>query len=248
MVLRVKSNKAVYSKPVVVIMKRAESSESDRRFFLLSMIGIVQFAVLSVLAMLFYTGGSSVDHQSEGYSILYNLLSDLGRTVAYSGLSNIASSMIYNISLFTMGCLLVPFFIAMPRFLDLDADTKWFSIPGSLTGIIMSLTFIGASITPADILLDIHLLLGQIAFITGLPLAIAYTMAILASPEYPRHYAYIFSLFGIIQFIFLIVMFLYLSGGGEISMIFAIGQKIAVYGLIACIFVQSYGASNQETG
>ncbi|MDF1538467.1 MAG: hypothetical protein P1Q69_06155 [Candidatus Thorarchaeota archaeon] len=228
-------------------MNRAEYSESVRRFFLLSMIGCIQFMLLSVIAMMFYTGGSSVDHQSAGYSILYNLLSDLGRTIAYSGESNVVSSLIYNISLLSMGCFLVPFFIAMPKFLGLDTDAKWFSVPGSLIGILMAITFIGAALTPADILMDIHFLLGQIAFITGLPLAISYAMAVFASENFPRLYAYLFALFGIIQFIFLMVMFIYLGeGGGEISMIFAIGQKIAVYGLIGCIMVQSYGAFNQQ--
>lgn len=227
-------------------MKRVEKSESEKRFFLLSMIGIIQFVILSVVAMLFYTGGSSVDHNSEGYSIAYNLLSDLGRTVAYSGNSNIISSLIYNISLLSMGCLLIPFFIAMPKFLRLDSDTKWFSIPGSAFGILMAMTFVGASITPADIMLDIHQFLGQIAFITGLPLAIAFTVAILAHDDFPKRYAYIWVIFGSIQFIFLIVMFLYLEGEG-ISMIFAIGQKIAVYGLVCSIFIQSYGAYIRKT-
>jgi len=221
-------------------MDGLEHTNHYNRLFNLAIFGICQFLVLSVLAMVLYSGGSSVAPQDKGYSILNNLLSDLGRTVSYSGESNLSACLIYNVSLFILGCLLIPFFIEMPRFLRLDTDVKWFSIPGSIAGIVMSGTFIGASLTPADILLDIHLMLGQVAFITGLPLAIAYTMAIITSDKFPKRYAYVFAIFGVVQFLFLLVMFQSL-GGSEITVVFAIGQKIAVYGLVGCILIQCYG-------
>ena len=62
-------------------------------------IGLMQFLLFSTIAMFYYGGGTSWNKLAEGYTFWHNVMSDLGRTVSYSGLSNTVSSTIFNSSL-----------------------------------------------------------------------------------------------------------------------------------------------------
>ena len=82
--------------------------------FIVTMINCIQSLIFTIIAMFFYTGGTFSDTNTVGFLFFSNLFSDLGRTIAHSGASNLISSMIYNTSLFLMGVLFIPFFIAIP--------------------------------------------------------------------------------------------------------------------------------------
>ncbi|MDH4214710.1 MAG: hypothetical protein OEV85_12410 [Candidatus Thorarchaeota archaeon] len=204
---------------------------------ILSTIGMAQALILLPVAMMAYTGGSALDPDSPGFSLVYNFLSDLGRTVAYSGISNLKSSIIFNVSLFLAGVLLIPYFIEFPRIFDGTRVSRRFAILGSVIGIFFAMTFVGGSLTPSDRFMDIHLMFGGLAFVSGLPIVIFHTFAIISSPDYPNRYAGIYIALGAVLSIFLYSM--YLIGDSGISVIVTFGQKFVVTSILICFLLLS---------
>ena len=205
--------------------------------FTLSAIGMIQALVLLPISIITYTGGSAVDPNSPGFSLLHNFLSDLGRTVAYSSNSNLISSLIFNISLFFTGVLLIPYFIALPKIFQGTREPLWFSIFGSVIGVFFALTFVGAAFTPSDLYMETHLMFGALAFVSGLPIVVFHTFAILSSPIYPNRYAAIYITLGVVLSIFLYSIFQ--TGPSEISLVVTIGQKFVVVSIMLCFLILS---------
>lgn len=205
------------------------------------MINCVQFLVLTNISMFFYPGGTFNDPNTSGYSILGNLFSDLGRYVAHSGESNIVACVLYNTSLFLMGVLLIPYFVAMPSLFGEKGEGRGFCFAGSIIGVLVSIAMAGASLTPADLLYEIHVSFGAIKFFSLIPLVMLYITAIFENKAYPDQYAVIFIVFGVMQFIFLIIMS-FSASEQEISVVFAAGQNIVVNAMAICFLVQAYGA------
>jgi len=212
-----------------------------QKVYILAIINCIQFLLLTNVAMFFYPGGTFSDPNTVGYSFFRNLFSDLGRYTAHSGESNLISFLIYNISLFLMGVLFIPYFVAFPRFFIEKGMGKGYSIAGSSLGIVVSVSMLGASLTPADLFYIIHVSFGVIKFMTLLPLVIFYTIAILQNKSFNNLYAIVFIIFGVIQFIFLLIMS-FGASEHEVSIIFAAGQNIAVNAMAICFLIQAYGA------
>ena len=189
--------------------------------------------------MFFYTGGTFSDTNTVGFLFFSNLFSDLGRTIAHSGASNLISSMIYNTSLFLMGVLFIPFFIAIPYLFG--EEGKGLAKASSVLGIIVGVGMVGASLTPADLYYQIHVSFGYLSFISLLPLTILYILAIIQNKTYNNQYAYVYLVFGIIQVIFLFIMS-FSASEQRVLTIFAAGQSVVVISMIVCFFIQAYGA------
>ena len=66
-------------------------------------IGCIEFVIFSTIAMFFYGRGTSWDKSAEGYTFWHNVLSDLGRTISYSGVPNTVSSPMFNVALSFFG-------------------------------------------------------------------------------------------------------------------------------------------------
>jgi hypothetical membrane protein len=214
--------------------------------FILAMVNCIQSLIFTILAMLFYPGGTFSDTNTIGFSFFSNLFSDLGRTIAHSGASNLVSSMIYNISLFIMGMLFIPFFIATPYLFRKTGEGKGLAIASSSLGIIVGIGMVGASLTPADLYYQIHVNFGYLSFISLLPLTILYIIAIFQNKTYHNQYAYVYLVFGIIQVIFLMIMSFSASEEGVLT-IFAAGQSILVIAMTVNFFIQAYGGWKLQT-
>lgn len=213
--------------------------------FILVMINCCQFLILTNVAMLFYPGGTITDPNTSGYSLWKNLFSDLGRFITPSGDSNLIAFFLYNISLFLMGALFIPYFMAMPQLFKNREGNKvegrGFCIAGSIIGIPIAISMVGASLTPADLLYAIHVSFGFIKFILLIPQVFLYSMAILQNRIYPNRFAYFFIIFGVMQLIFVLIMFFSVSQE-ELSNIFAAGQNIVIYAMTICYLIEGYGA------
>ncbi|MFW9829539.1 MAG: hypothetical protein ACFFEY_18340 [Candidatus Thorarchaeota archaeon] len=211
-----------------------------KKAYILAIITSIQFLIFTNLSMLFYPGGTFSDPNTVGYSIFLNLFSDLGRFIAHSGESNLISFIMYNISLFLMGTLLIPYFIMFPHLFTKE-EGKGYCTAGSVIGIGVSVSMMGASLTPADLFYVTHVSFGFFKFVTLLPLAILYALAILQNRSYSKSYAMVYIIFGIIQFLFLLIM-TFGVGQQKISIIFAAGQNIVVNAMAICFLIQAYGA------
>jgi hypothetical membrane protein len=209
--------------------------------FILAIINCLQALIFTSIAMLFYPGGTFSDPNTSGYSFFGNIFSDLGRFIAHSGESNLISFLLYNISLFIMGVLFIPFFIAMPYLFRKEGEGRGLAKISSLLGILVGVSMAGASLTPADLYYNIHVGFGFFSFIVLLPLTVFYTLAIFQSKSYQNQYAYVFIIFGIMQFIFLLIMS-FSTSEQEVSTTFAAGQNIIVIAMLSCFLIQAYGA------
>ncbi|MFW9999132.1 MAG: hypothetical protein ACFE88_03365 [Candidatus Hermodarchaeota archaeon] len=87
-----------------------------KKAYVLIIVRNVQFITLTIIAMFFYKGGTYIDTSSSGYLFWYNYFSDLGRTVAHSGIQNMISWILFTVSLSLWGIFQIPFYIAFPNF------------------------------------------------------------------------------------------------------------------------------------
>ena len=78
-------------------------------------LGVAQFCVMAMIAMMYYPGGTPWDAQTTGYTFWHNALSDLGRTVAYNGQDNPIASPLFNVALSLLGVSTLAGFIVLLR-------------------------------------------------------------------------------------------------------------------------------------
>jgi len=221
------------------------SSWRQRAFSLVS-IGCVQFVLLTVVAMLFYPGGTVTDPSTSGYSFFTNFFSELGLTRTHSGGPNTISFILFFVALTVVGMGLALFFVAFRSFFVGSVAGKVLSAIGTLFGIISAICFAGVAWTPANLQPTLHGQFVMWAF-EAFPVAVIfYAAAILLHRSYPKRFAVVF-----IAFAALLVLYLVLLTRGpwfstsEGLMVQATGQKAIVYASIVTILIQSLGARKQ---
>lgn len=218
----------------------------QKRAFLLTMAGTIQFVILTIVAMLFYPGGTWVDTESKGYSFFNNLFSDLGMTVSHSGTPNGVARTLFTLTLVVAAISLVSFFVVMPKFFDQSKKVKRLSIIGSVFGVISGLAYVGIAVVPLDLFLYTHLYFVYAAFGSFTMVVIFYTIAIFQEPSYSNTYAYVFLAFASLLVVYMVVLVMGPSPfSAEGLRIQAVGQKFIVYAAIVCMFFQGYGAWRQ---
>jgi hypothetical protein len=220
-----------------------ESNQPWReRVYSLTMVACVQFVVLTLVAMLFYPGGTHADPTTKGYSFLRNFFSNLGLTETMSGVPNLASFLLFTIAMVLAGAALALFFVVFPSLFSSSPMTKWLSRVGSIAGILSGLAYIGVAL-PANLYLEAHTLSVQIAFLSFFVAVLFYIPALFLEGDYPKTYAWVFIAFAILLGIYVWLMFKGPSTDTPNGLIIqATGQKIIVYAAIISMFIQSYGA------
>ena len=78
---------------------------------------IGMFVMLNILSIIMYSGGTYFNNANLGYSMEFNFLSDLGRTISFSNNNNLISSLLFNVSLILAGIVFVMFFYNIHVFL-----------------------------------------------------------------------------------------------------------------------------------
>jgi hypothetical membrane protein len=206
-------------------------------------IGCAMFVVLTLIAMLTYTGGSVDDHTARGYSFTHNFLSNLGMITALSGRSNWISAVLFFISLAAAGACLVIFFILFPRFFQDNRLQKTLSLIGSSLGVLAGVSFIGIACAPADIARPAHIQFVMWAF-RLFPLAVLFYVPVLfIDKRYPKLYAWVFAVFCLM----LIGYYILLTNGPSFTspeglVVQVVGQKVISYASVISIGIQSVGA------
>ncbi|MHA1542528.1 MAG: hypothetical protein ACTSQH_06105 [Candidatus Hodarchaeales archaeon] len=211
--------------------------------FPLTVIGSVQFLILSIIAMFTYKGGTRLDQTSKGYSFFSNFFSDLGRTISYSGEVNTVSAVIFFITLIGLGLSFLGYFLVIPELFAHTKKKKKYGKLASLIGKYAVVAFIGIAFAPADLLPLVHDLL----VITGFTLvAIVSGIAFILTSKDSR-FTRIYTVN------YLVLFFVILCYGGlslfiptiitpTHLLIRATIQKIVVYTLIFSFLFQNYGA------
>ena len=222
-----------------------EKNNSNWRqwFFLLGIIGAIQFVVLTILAMYFYDGGTLHQRELRGYSFLLNYFSDLGRTIDFRGQPNDLPRNLFRFALSMSGGCLVLFFFALPGIFN-NKIAKGLAIITGLFGLVAAVAYIAIANIPWNVDYRGHVYYVRIGFLAFLMVTIFYSIAILLEPHYPRRYAVAFLVFAIILGTQIVIMFFgpraYRSE--EALFLQVVAQKIVVYSQILCLLYQSIGA------
>jgi hypothetical protein len=221
-------------------MKTSSTSWRERIYFL-TMVGSIQFVVLTLFAMILYPGGTHADPTTQGYAFFRNFFSDLGLTETISGDPKFASFLLFTVAMILAGGALALFFITVPHFFSSSRSGKWFSIFGSIAGTISGLAFIGVAL-PANLYLELHALSVQVAFLAFFVAVLLYIPALFLKRDHPKIYAWVFIAFAILLGVYVWLLFEGPSANTPNGLIIqATGQKIIVYAAIISMFIQSYG-------
>ncbi len=214
----------------------------QRGAFLLSMVGCVQFVIITFIAMLAYSGGTRINPNSTKYSFFQNFFSDLGRTISYSGESNFISFLLFLFAVSFTGVSFMAFFLVIPSFFQNTDIERRLSFAVSVTGISSSVMFIGIAFAPDNVFSEIH----DFFVVSAFSLAFIASLLLAYLTYHNENFSFAFSL-GYITFIVLVFVY------GIIGLIFfdiytiegifirVTTQKIVVYYLMTCFFIQSYG-------
>lgn len=213
------------------------------RLLRFTVVATIQFVVLTVLAMLFYRGGTGADPTIDGYSFFYNFFSDLGLTVAHSGETNTISAILFFVALNVAGLGLVAYFITVPAFFFDSLVGKILSVLGSLAGVVSGVSYMGVAFTPANLLLEAHILFVQWAFTAFFVSALIYTIAIFVTRRVPGWMGFVYIVFTVSLAAYLWLIFV---GPENITadqnlVIQVTGQKLIAYAGIIATLILSVG-------
>ncbi|MHA1106055.1 MAG: hypothetical protein ACTSPN_10105 [Promethearchaeota archaeon] len=209
----------------------------------LQIIGSVIYLILIFLAMTFYTGGTRDYPSVPGYSFWANTLSDSGRTVAYSGIPNTISMVLFTIALTIYAILFIPFYLKISDLFNEGKYEKYFSNVGTFLGIVASISFIGIACTPADILIGPHTLFVFIGYAAILFNAVCYSIAMYLNKNFSKVYAHILIIFALVHLITLIMGIIGLASDRNLMVL---GQKIGRFAAMTTFFILAYGIWKYE--
>ncbi|MFX0069776.1 MAG: hypothetical protein ACFFAO_01670 [Candidatus Hermodarchaeota archaeon] len=213
------------------------------KVYLLQIIGLIIYNCLIILAMLFYAGGTADNPNYPGYNFFGNTISDSGRSVAHSGITNTISMIFLSSSLILIGIITIPFFLAL-RFLFIeDKLQKHLSMIGSIFGIISSVSMIGIAFTPADILIDGHMFFVYIRYSCVVFMGVFYSIAMHLNKEFPQKCKYLFIVYTVFFFIISIMGLIGIIASRSL-MVFA--QKIGWFATTITFLTLSYVAWKLE--
>ncbi|MBC8311501.1 MAG: hypothetical protein H8E72_04300 [Candidatus Marinimicrobia bacterium] len=199
------------------------------------------FIVVLLLAVYCYPGSTHRDTATLGYSMTHNFLSDLGRTITYSGAQNFLSS-----TLFVMGTTLVcvgliAYFLVMPAIVNKNKMNKVLAQVGSFAGIICGLAFMGVGFTPHNYYPDAHMFAVRLGFQLFLVVMLLHSIAIMKNEVgLSKKSVWIY-----VVFMTILCYYIYLLNWGPSIkegnglVIHVVWQKITVIGLSTTVFVQS---------
>ena len=196
--------------------------------------------------MFFYKGGTYIDPSTSRYVFWYNYFSDLGRTVAHSGISNTFSFILFTVTLSIWGAFQIPFYIIFPSFFRSSKRLKKFYFTGSILGILTGIFYIGIAFTPSDITNLLHDIFVFLGFGSILLSIILYAIVIFKDNNYDNLYANVFTITAIILGTYFVILSFSPNSQTTVGLyIYVVGQKFMIYTLLICGIVQGFGAIKQ---
>ncbi|MHA1670327.1 MAG: hypothetical protein ACTSV5_07065 [Promethearchaeota archaeon] len=214
-----------------------------QKSFLFIIFGIMQYIILTLIAMLFYAGGTLSDPLSTGYDFWRNLFSDLGRGISLSGQPNTISFGIFTITALIFSISFIPFTFALPEFFKGEKKQFTIIIIATGVGLISISSLVGTILTPWDVFGELHLLFANIFNIMGSLVLLLYTIAIFYNKKYPNIYAIVYIVILIVGIAYSIVLMTIPKSISTETLTFqATMQKISQYSFLFGIMIQGFGA------
>jgi hypothetical protein len=204
---------------------------------------LIIFLLILIVAALLYPGGTIYDKEIASYSIKYNFLSDMGRTIAINGENNFFSSSLFLLGLSGAGVVILLFFIQVWRLFSDTKTSKALAIIGTISGVLGCLCLIGVAFTPVDLFTAPHIAFANWLFRFFFLSALAYTIAIILNKELPNQLAigYLIFSISIISYILINELGPSPSVSKTILAIKVIAQKAILIIFVLAIYFQSTG-------
>jgi hypothetical membrane protein len=156
--------------------------------------------------MLFYAGGNELNPTAPGYSFWQNSISDLGRTIAWSGKNNIIAQVLFSISMGLWGFSFVPSIYALSTLLSESKQRSLFSKVSTFFAFLCVMFLIcEIAFFPIDIYPEIHNILAFISYLSLFIVEITYSIIIFLDKNYPDKYAICFLAVAVVIIIYFII-------------------------------------------
>ena len=206
------------------------------------------FIILNIIAMLSYPGSTYRDSLTSGYSFTHNFLSDLGRTMSFSGEVNFLSAQLFNMSLMLAGLVFIIFYLQVWQVFSEDS-LNMLALVGSFFGVLGGLALAGVGLTPADLYLDLHIICATWLFRVFFVSSLCYSSVIFCHSRFKNKYA-----LGYLVFTFSILLYILISELGpdpkvsQFSLILqVVSQKMILLILMSAIYIQTLGLKKLQT-
>ncbi|MBC8256438.1 MAG: hypothetical protein H8E85_03935 [Candidatus Marinimicrobia bacterium] len=200
------------------------------------------FIMLNIIAMLIYPGGTYLDHSTAGYSFTRNFLSDLGRTISFSGEVNFLSAQLFNMALIFSGMVFANFYLHV-RKVFVAENQQILALIGSFFGVLGGFSLAGVGLTPADLYLELHIVCATWLFRFFFVASLCYSLVIYRHSHFENKYA-----LGYLVFTFSILLYILISELGPDPKVnqFAltvqvVSQKMILLILMCAIYIQTIG-------
>jgi len=200
------------------------------------------FVTFNIIAMLSYPGGTYLDHATVGYSFTGNFLSDLGRSMSFSGEVNFLSSQLFNMALILSGGIFAAFYFRVHKVFAAE-NLHTLALIGSFFGVLGGLSLAGVGLTPADLYLDLHIICANWLFRFFFVASLFYSVVIFRHLQFENKYA-----MGYLVFTFSILLYIIISELGPDPKVnqFAltlqvVSQKMILLILMGAIYIQTLG-------
>ncbi|NVM16499.1 MAG: hypothetical protein HWN80_02205 [Candidatus Lokiarchaeota archaeon] len=201
-------------------------------------LGSVIYLVLMFLAMIFYAGGTRDNPLFPGYSFWGNTISDSGRFIAWSGISNTPSMVLLSLALIINGAFYIPFYLLVSNSLSEGKLETLSSKIGAIFGILFSISLIGIAFTPADILYIYHMIFVFIGYISVFLNGVFFTIAFYKNKDFSNTYALIFGIYTIFYFISILLSLIGLLIDRNLMVLF---QKLGTFAALIAFLIIGYG-------
>jgi hypothetical protein len=142
------------------------------------------------VSVYYYPGGRHGDSTSEGYSFLYNPISDLGRINAWNGEPNTVSRVISIIAINTLCIGSILYYLVIWIHFQDKKTSKWLSLLGSLAGIVCSICYFILAYAAADTIYPMHKKLLTIFPTFFFFSVVLYIIAFFMKRDFPKINAY----------------------------------------------------------
>lgn len=210
-------------------------------FFSICIFGALQFLVMTIVASFFYTGGSHLDPYYNGYTFVWNYVSDLGRTYSLSGNKNLISRIMFSSTVTIAGLSVILYCVAFTHNFKLKTIPILRIIP-LIFGILYGLDYILIAYLPVDIFTTAHNFCVLLSCFLKLVTYIFLIVLMIKDQGYSNIYAYILIFQSVLLLLFGIVMLFALRNIIPFTPTCITGQKVLFY-LEAVIFtIQAFGA------
>jgi len=182
-------------------------------------LGVIQFIILTLLAVIFYPGG--FDFYSQYFS-------ELGATMARNGELNSISSSLFLVANFVIGLTLIPFWLEIPSILGDKRGLKVARKLGSVLGLMSSPFIIGAACYPIDTQLKMHYQMFMVFFPLFNVASLIYSITLILIRKSKEKYG----ILGLL--LFTISIFVMLN---PLASYVSFLQKILLYGYFSWVFI-----------